>query len=228
MRFIACFLLILFSFNSSAVVDLDKTVLGRAVKKRDVLAFQQKLDKLAHRHAEYSLKILKAKDLEGNTLFHRMAQVQGPKQEAFAGQILYLGYFLMSLKGIKGLEFASSPDKRGLSPIEVAEKAGNSFAVRNLMAMRNLEIHFAGRQKELFQELLEPEAEQRQKEFLKKNLLGGILIVNGLIFSFFGLDTGLFVPLMLGAPQLAIGGMTCYEAFKSSKELINKNENIRD
>ena len=86
------------------------------------------------------------------------------------------------------------------------------------MAMRNLEIHFADRQKAHFQELLEPEAEKRRKEFLKKTSLGGILIANGLIFSFFGMDTGTLIPLMLGVPQLVIGGMACYEAFKNLEE----------
>ena len=222
MKFVSLFLLIISPFGSFAETNLEATVLGALARRGDVENYRSTWNEIIQLPFEERQKkvseVLKAKDSQGNNIFHLMSQ-----HESLAGDMLHLAVVVIEYFEVRDL--IDDWNRKGLTPRETALKAGNSLGAEYLVSMEN-------RIKKLRGDVLQPDFDpdgsivrlppHLESELTeKKALLGAIVLAHGLIDMTFGTSLNNIIIFSMGGAELFLGGTACYEAFQTWRHKMN-------
>ena len=201
-----------------AELTLEKTAIERAVINESITSYRKAWDKLNTLSFQEVSEILLTTDQNGNNLLHLMAGVKN-SQKLFAREILRLSIAFIDIGAYDILE---NFNKQGLSPREVAKKAGNSQASKYLTEASNMIKNMRNRgdldEKKTTTTSEEWRIEKQDGMFVRYNLAtGAIVFLNGVIFLATGANAGDLGAILVGGAQMSFGGMACYKTFKFLK-----------
>ena len=199
-------LLFFISFNVSAsIIQLEETEIGLAVINENIEDYRKAWNKLGSLPTDKASQILTATDYRGNNLFHLMAQVR-QSHEAFAGEMLQLSFVLMSDFNV--YDIFEARNKKGLSPKEVADKAGNTRASEYLTTASNRVKKMQNSSSTVVKGMVPSDMPG------KYGVAGIVLALNGGLFVSTGLTFKDPLILTVGVVEAFFGIKMCREAFE--------------
>ena len=227
MKIVFLLLITLLSFGSFAETNLSATLLGTLARRGDVQDYRAAWATIAQlpfdeRQQQIS-EVLKAKDSQGNNIFHLMSQ-----HELLAGDMLHLA--IIAIEYFEIHDPIDDRNHKGLTPRETALKAKNSPGAEYFVSMENRikRLRLGGLSPDLPDKNnithLPPEIVQDLTS--KKAMLGTLVLANGILDLL--ISGGQPLIFAIGALQVYLGGQACQEAWQKMQELSNRSKNKRD